>query len=156
MKSSIGLNLIFSSTNNNHLMFSFASSSKTNTRHKENNRNLNLKSENQNVFNFKHFFIGLLILVIVCSFFINTSEQSTYITNKGYYGSTSKTNIENFIRYIVNNEISLAEEQINKGKVFKIQSGKEVILVKSDFSMVKIRFKNNSQEFWTVLETIKN
>ncbi len=82
-------------------------------------------------------------------------NSSTYVTNQGYYyGATSKETLKNFIRYSINEEYELANRLIQSGKVFEVTSGKEVILVKSNFGTVKIRFKGESFEFWTVIEAI--
>lgn len=103
--------------------------------------------------------IIIIIGILILGYYMTENEQgnnsSTYITNQGYYyGATSKETLKNFIRYSINEEYGLANRLIQSGKVFEVPSGKEVVLIKSNFGTVKIRFKGESFEFWTVIEAI--
>lgn len=127
------------------------------SRHGKSNRTSNYHyTESKNTFNFKHFFWGLIGLIIISYFIFDIdNEHTTYFTNEGYYGSAYKPTLNKFLRYISDEEDLLAKQQILNGSVFNVPKDREVILIESDFGLVKIRFKNESYEFWTLLETIK-
>lgn len=139
-------------TEKEHITQSFANRTNSNLRHTQNRSH---KKDNIIPYNFKHFLFGIFGLILIFYFILDENNSDIYLSNKGYYGSTSKTNLNNFIRYISNEELSLAQQEINNGNIFEIPERKEVILIKSDFGLVKIRFKNESFEFWTVIEAIK-
>lgn len=90
----------------------------------------------------------------------NTSKtensQHTYIIQPNYLGAISEESLHKCIRIINNHDDEALAQMISYGEVFELPEGKEAFLIDSKFmGAVKIRFKGELDEVWTVPEAIE-
>lgn len=98
----------------------------------------------------------LILIVVIVMSVMTTQAQDYYITNEGYYFGMTENDIEDFISYLVDDDLQAANSLIAQDRVAGLPSEKKVFLVKSTWGgLVKLRAAGSTTTFWTVMEAIR-
>ncbi|WP_268225831.1 hypothetical protein [Sinomicrobium oceani] len=109
-------------------------------------------------FNKKYFLIGMVVLLVGYYALIRDKldEPTTFITQKGYYGTYTEEDLDKLYRYINDKDEVAIDQLYRNGRIILIPPNRKAFIVKSKIlGTVKIRLEGNTTELWTVTEAIK-
>lgn len=106
--------------------------------------------------------VSILLSIFIIGKCINdnsngdNSSKNVFITEYGYYGAYTKEDFNRYVRYRNDGDMEAIKQLLYSARITPIPGGREVHLIKSNFSTVKIRLKGQTTEIWTFTEAIKH
>ncbi len=85
-----------------------------------------------------------------------SSNRRIKFTVGGYFAAPTEELLDKVTELSIAKDYEALQQLLDRGLIIQLKSGMKVEVVKMKFSVVKFRFWGTNNEFWTVVEAVKN